>query len=99
MLENLASMKEVLFGGSRMVHNRVPVDQLERIKREVSLQRLVEARGVELRRHGKDFIAHCPFHSDRTPSFVVSPEKNLWNCLGACQTGGSVIDWTMKANG
>jgi DNA primase len=40
--------------------------------------------------------AHCPFHEDRTPSFVVTPNKNLWHCMGACQTGGSVIDFVMR---
>ena len=41
----------------------------------------------------------CPFHDDHEPSLVVSPKKNLWHCLGACQTGGSVIDWVMKSRG
>jgi DNA primase len=41
----------------------------------------------------------CPFHDDREPSLVVSPKKNLWHCLGACQAGGTVIDWVMKAEG
>ena len=35
-------------------------------------------------------------HEDKTPSLVVSREKNLWHCMGACQTGGSVIDWVMR---
>ena len=38
----------------------------------------------------------CPFHDDRTPSLVVSPKTNLWHCLGACQMGGSAIDWVMR---
>ncbi len=71
---------------------------INRIKQEVSLQRLVEVSGVELKPHGKDLIGCCPFHDDRTPSLVVSP-SNLWNCLGACQTGGSVIDWVIKSQG
>jgi DNA primase catalytic core len=78
---------------------RIPSSEVDRLKREVSLQRLVEARGSKLRRHGADLIGRCPFHDDRTPSLVVSPGKNLWHCLGACQTGGSVIDWVMKAEG
>ena len=78
---------------------RIPEAEVERLKQEVSLQRLVEARGIELRRHGADLIGRCPFHDDRTPSLVVSPAKNLWHCLGACGTGGSVIDWVMKAEG
>ena len=42
---------------------------------------------------------NCPFHDDHQPSLVISPEKNLWHCLGRCQQGGSVIDWVMKAEG
>jgi DNA primase len=41
----------------------------------------------------------CPFHEDHSPSLVINTAKNVWHCLGACQTGGSVIDWTMKAEG
>ena len=78
---------------------RIPDEEIERLKREVSLQRLVEARGIELKRHGADLLGLCPFHDDREPSLVVSPKKNLWHCLGACRTGGSVIDWVMKAQG
>src|SRR5688500_19082444 len=76
---------------------RIPKDEMERLKRELSVERLVEARGIKLKKHGADRIGRCPFHDDRTPSLVVSPAKNLWHCLGACQTGGSVIDWVMKA--
>jgi DNA primase catalytic core len=72
---------------------------ISRIKHDVSLIRLVEHSGIKLKKHGKDYIGHCPFHDDKTPSFVVSPESNLWNCLGACGEGGSVIDWVMKTQG
>jgi DNA primase len=78
---------------------RIPQQEVERLKQEISLQRLAEARGIELKRHGKDLMGLCPFHDDREPSLVISPEKNLWHCLGACQTGGSVIDWVMKSEG
>ena len=44
-------------------------------------------------------MGRCPFHDDKTPSLVITPEKNLWHCLGACQVGGSVIDWVMRAEG
>jgi DNA primase catalytic core len=78
---------------------RVPDAELERLKREVSVRQLAEARGIALKQHGADLLGLCPFHEDRSPSLVVSPEKNLWHCLGACQAGGSVIDWVMKAEG
>ncbi|MCC6805921.1 MAG: toprim domain-containing protein [Deltaproteobacteria bacterium] len=78
---------------------RIPQEEVERLKNEVSIERLASSAGVELKRHGADLHGHCPFHDDKTPSLVVSPKKNLWHCLGACQTGGSVIDWVMKAHG
>jgi DNA primase catalytic core len=78
---------------------RIPDEVLERLKREVSVERLAEARGVTLRPHGADRIGLCCFHRDTQPSLVVTPSKNLWHCLGACGAGGSVIDWVMKAEG
>src|SRR5277367_2387873 len=78
---------------------RIPDDVIERLKREVSLERLAEARGIELQRHGADLIGRCPFHDDKTPSLVISPKKNLWHCLGACNAGGTAIDWVMRAQG
>ncbi len=78
---------------------RIPDDVVERLKSEVSVQRMAEARGVELKRHGAGLIGRCPFHEDRTPSLVITPAKNLWHCLGACQCGGTAIDWVMKAEG
>ena len=78
---------------------RIPDDELDRLKQEVSLQRLAEGMGITLKRHGADLIGLCPFHDDHDPSLVISPKNNLWHCLGACQCGGSVIDWVMKAEG
>jgi len=76
---------------------RIPDSELERLKREVSVERLALARGVKLERRGADLHGLCPFHEDREPSLVITPSKNLWHCLGACQAGGSVIDWVMRA--
>ena len=78
---------------------RIPESEIERLKSEIALERLVEAAGIELKRAGVDLIGRCPFHDDREPSLVISPRKNLWHCLGACQAGGTVIDWVMKMNG
>jgi DNA primase catalytic core len=78
---------------------RIPDSELERLKREVSVERLALARGVKLERRGADLHGLCPFHEDREPSLVITPSKNLWHCLGACQAGGSVIDWVMRAEG
>jgi len=75
---------------------RIPDSELERLKSEVSVQRLVEASGIELKKSGRDWIARCPYHAgDDTPSLVVTPAKNLWHCFG-CGAAGGPIDWVMK---
>src|SRR5271165_586251 len=76
---------------------RIPEAEIERLKKEVDLAELVGRSGVELRRAGADLVGRCPFHEDDTPSLVVTPGKGLWHCMGACQAGGSVIDWVMAA--
>jgi DNA primase len=53
---------------------RIPEAQLEQLKQEVSLQRLVEGMGITLKRHGSDLIGLCPFHDDHEPSLVISPD-------------------------
>ncbi|NBV41862.1 DNA primase, partial [bacterium] len=50
---------------------------------------------VRLKRRGKHYIGLCPFHSERTPSFTVSPEKRLWHCFG-CHESGDHITFVMK---
>lgn len=78
---------------------RIPEAEIERLKEEVAVERLVEASGVELKRTGKDLFGRCPFHEeDRTASLSVTPAKNLWHCFG-CGAGGGPIDWVMKRNG
>jgi DNA primase len=79
---------------------KIPQDELDRIKSEIDLAALVRAKGVELKPHGTaDLIGRCPLHNDKTPSLVITPSKGLWHCLGACQVGGSVVDWVMKTEG
>lgn len=78
---------------------RISEEELARFKHDIDLAALVRSKGIELQPHGKDLIGLCPFHDDKEPSLIVTPNKNLWNCLGACQTGGSTIDWIMKAEG
>jgi len=75
---------------------RIPDTELERLKREVSLARLIEGQGLKLISQGKDLACRCPWHEgDDTPSCIVSPKTNLWHCFG-CDAGGSVIDWVMR---
>ncbi len=78
---------------------RIPDAELTRLKHDIPLARLAAAKGVALKPSGANLIGLCPFHDDHEPSLVITPDKNLWHCLGACQQGGSVIDWVMKAEG
>jgi DNA primase catalytic core len=77
---------------------RIPEAQIERLKEEVSVERLVENSGIDLKKSGKDKLGRCPFHEDGEPSLVVTPAKNLWHCFG-CGAGGGPIDWVMKSRG
>ena len=77
----------------------VPLELKEHIKREISIQRLAEARGVKLHRAGKELIGLCPFHKDTSPSLNIDPAKNVWHCKGACGEGGDVIEWVKRAEG
>ncbi len=75
---------------------RIPKEEIDRIKREVSLKELVETAGVTLKKQGSNYIGLCPFHNDTNPSFVVTPSTNFYNCLGACSSGGDNYRFTRE---
>ncbi len=54
---------------------------------------------IPLKRSGKNYKALCPFHEEKTPSFVVFPETQTWHCFGACNTGGDIFSFVMKKEG
>lgn len=54
---------------------------------------------VPLKKAGRNYNARCPFHQERTPSFVVFPETQSWRCFGACAEGGDIFSYAMKQNG
>ncbi|WP_431890965.1 CHC2 zinc finger domain-containing protein [Pectobacterium colocasium] len=77
---------------------RIPESELQHLKAAVSLVEVVRAQGRKVVKRGKDVVVLCPFHQEKTPSMVISPDKNLYHCFG-CDAGGSVIDWVMKTEG
>lgn len=72
-------------------------EEIERLRREVSVERLVEARGVKLRRDDEKLVGSCPFHDEGEHGLVVEPKGNTWACSECKVTDGTNIEWTMKA--
>ena len=54
---------------------------------------------VPLKKSGRTFKATCPFHTEKTPSFVVDPQRQSWRCFGACATGGDAFSFVMRRDG
>lgn len=74
-----------------------PEDKLAEIRNSVDIVELISER-VVLKKAGKDHIGLCPFHSEKTPSFTVSPLKQIYHCFG-CGAGGDAFSFLMKQDG
>ncbi len=68
---------------------------IDDIKRKIDIVEYINAL-VPLKKMGRTYKACCPFHNEKTPSFTVSPDRQIWRCFGACQEGGDVISFLMK---
>ena len=70
------------------------------IKGAVDLVAVIESRGVELKREGKDWVGLCPFHADTRPSLRVTPGNGLWRCMSpTCRAAGNAIQFVAKKDG
>ncbi|RLT44129.1 MAG: DNA primase [Chloroflexi bacterium] len=69
---------------------------IEDVKAQLDIVETVRGYVPALKRSGRTWKAPCPFHSERTPSFTVDPERNTWHCFGACATGGDVIEFVRR---
>lgn len=70
----------------------------DEIKSQIDIVELI-GNYTQLRKAGRNYKALCPFHQEKTPSFVVFPESQTWRCFGACGEGGDVFNFIMKREG
>jgi DNA primase len=71
------------------------MSDLDAIRDRVDILELV-GETVRLQRAGKTYKGLCPFHTEKTPSFIVSPERRTWHCFGSCATGGDIFSFLMR---
>lgn len=69
------------------------MDDVELVRQKIDIGEFI-SEYVSLKRSGKHYKALCPFHSEKTPSFMVSPERQTWHCFG-CSLGGDVFSFLM----
>lgn len=71
------------------------MDQVAQIREKIDIVALL-SEYLTLKKAGRNFKALCPFHTEKSPSFVVSPERQIWHCFGGCNKGGDAYQFLME---
>jgi DNA primase len=74
----------------------IPEDRIEEIRNRVNIVDLV-SEYITLKKAGRNYLGSCPFHKEKTPSFTVNAEKQIYHCFG-CGEGGNAFSFLMKIN-
>src|SRR6185503_8285426 len=77
-----------------MRYNANVMDEVGLVREKIDVVALI-GETVQLKKAGKNFKGLCPFHNEKSPSFMVSPDRQIWHCFG-CQKGGTVFDFVME---
>ncbi|PWL94716.1 MAG: DNA primase [Clostridiales bacterium] len=70
-------------------------EAIEELKNQIDIVDVI-GRSVELKRAGANYKGLCPFHNEKTPSFIVSPQKQIFTCFGGCGASGDVVSFVEK---
>lgn len=73
------------------------MDEVSQVREKIDIVSLI-SEYIPLKKLGRNFKANCPFHNEKTPSFVVSPEREIWHCFG-CGKGGDIFTFLMEKEG
>ncbi|NLW24551.1 MAG: DNA primase [Clostridia bacterium] len=83
--------------GDKMARGLIPQEIIDEIATRLDIVEVINEY-VRLEKSGRNFFGLCPFHNEKTPSFSVSPEKQIFHCFG-CGTGGNVFTFVMQIEG
>lgn len=73
---------------------RIPQEKIDEVRNAIDIVDLIGG-FVKLKKRGKNFLGLCPFHTEKTPSFNVSPDRQMYHCFG-CGVGGNVFTFVME---
>lgn len=97
MRESSGNEEQYMKDGVVLMTERIPENIINEIREAIDIVDVV-SEYVQLKKQGRNFFGLCPFHGENTPSFSVSPEKQIYHCFG-CGAGGNVFKFIMDIEG